>query len=198
MFPSQRSAPATLLLAAGLILLPTGCATGSGSPEGGTTAVREGGELQVWDYMETYVPREAYLAKFEIVPELGVSLLYPTRDEDPRQAGPGVHRLPRAPTGFVHAQRERYVSQITGLLNQAAPRITSVTILAVISDRPLNLDPFLRAPSGLRDALGPRAYVNEILAVEQILGTVIGNPGPGMVEHRIQRVTIPDAWTIRR
>jgi hypothetical protein len=198
MAPFHRSAPVTLLVVTGLLLLPTGCATGSGTAEEGTAPTREGGEFAIWDYMETYLPREAYLAKFEIVPELGVTLLYPTREEDPRQVGPGLHRLPRAPTAFVHAQRERYVSQITGLLNQAPPRITSVTILAVISDRPLNLDPFLRAPSGVRDALGPRAYVNEILAVEQILGTVTGNPGPGRVEHRIQRVTIPSPWTIRR
>jgi hypothetical protein len=148
--------------------------------------------------METEVPRQAYFAQFEIVPERGVSLIYPTTDEDPREVGPGIHRLPRAPTAFVNQQRERYESPATGLLNRAPARVTSVSVLVVISDRPLNLDPFLRASSGARDELGTRAYTDEILSVERILGTVVTAPGIAVTEHRIRRVSLPGAWSLRR
>ena len=112
--------------------------------------------------------------------------------------GPGIHRLPNAPAAFVRAQRERYVSQITGLLNQAPPPTRTVSLLVVISDQPLNLDPFLRAPSGLRDVLGPRAFSNTILGTEQILATVAGDPGTAVTEHRILTVSLPNPWAIRR
>ena len=189
--------PLSLFLAFGL-LLPTGCATSSGDSGGGSSGPSPSGDLQIRDYMETDVPREAYLAKFEIVPERGVSLIYPTTEEEPRQVGPGIHRLPRAPTAFVNQQRERYESPITGLLNRAPPRVTSVTVLVVISDRPLNLDPFLRASSGARDELGTRAYTDEILAVEGILGTVVTSPGIAVTEHRVRTVSLPGAWSLRR
>lgn len=189
--------PSLLFFALGLFLT-AGCATSSGDQGEGGTVPAGGGEFHIRDYMETYLPREVYLAKFEIVAERGASLLYPTREEDPRQVGPGIHRLPRVPTEFVHAQRDRYVSQITGLLNQPPTRTTSVTILVVISDQPLNLEPFLQAPGGLRDLVGARAYTNDIWAVEQILGTVIPASGRGVSEHRIQTVSIPGAWSMRQ
>ena len=114
------------------------------------------------------------------------------------KVGPGIHRLSNTPPPFVRAQRERYQAPITGLLNQSPPPIRSVSMLVVISDQPLNLDPFLRAPSGLRDALSPRAYINEILGTEGILGTVIGDPGTAFTEHRILTVPVPGSWAIRR
>jgi len=186
-----------VLLAIGL-LFPAGCAAPSGEAGGGGSPGARGGDLLIRDYMETYLPREAYMAKFEIVPERGVSLIYPVREEDPEQVGPGLHRLANAPSAFVNAQRDRYVSQITGFLNRSAPRTTTVTVLVVTSDRPLNLDPFLDAPSGIRDVLGPQAYTDEIRAVERILGTVLGGAGAAVTEHRIRQVTLPGAWTIRR
>jgi hypothetical protein len=189
--------PLSVFLAIGL-LLPAGCATSSGDSGSGGSGPAPGGEFQIRDYMETDVPREVYLAKFEIVPERGVSLIYPTTDDEPRQVGPGIHRLPRAPTAFVNDQRDRYESPFTGLLNRDPSRVTSVTVLVVISDRPLNLDPFLRAPSGVRDELGTRAYTDEILAVEGILGTVIAAPGIAATEHQIRRVSLPGAWSLRR
>lgn len=185
-----------LLLAATALLL-AGCATASGGPGGEALSTEAGGELTILDYMDTHLPERAYFAKFEVIPELGVSLLYPTLDDQPRQVGPGTHRLPYVPSGFVKAQRERYASRITGLLNQAPPPIRSVTMLVVVSDQPLNLDLFLRAPSGLRDHLGSRAYINEIYAVEQILGTVVGDPATAVTEHRVRSVSIPSAYAIR-
>jgi len=180
-----------------LCFLLAGCATATSDPGGGALPTTGGGELTILDYMDTHLPRESYIAKFEIIPELGVSLLYPTLDDEPRKAGPGTHRLPYKPSGFVQAQRERYQSRITGLLNQAPPRITEVTMLVVVSDQPLDLDLFLRAPSGIRDQLGQRAYINEIWAVEEILRTVIPDPATANSEHRVRPVRIPSAWMIR-
>lgn len=183
---------------AALSILLAACATAPSGSQGGGTAGTSGGAFLIRDYMETDLPRAVYLAKFELVQDLGASLLYPTTDEQTRQAGPGIHRLPYAPTAFVRAQRERYVSRITGLLNQAPPPISQVSMLVVISDQPLNLDPFLRAPSGLRDLLGPRAYISEILGVERILATLIGDPGAAVTEHRIKTVSLRGSWVIRR
>ena len=183
---------------AALSLLLAACATApSGSQAGGTVGTSSG-EFLIRDFMETDLPRAVYLAKFELIQDRGASLLFPTRAEDTRLEGPGIHRLPYGPTAFVRAQRERYVSPITGLLNQAPPPIRQVSMLVVISDQPLNLNPFLRAPSSLRDLLGPRAYIDEILGAEGILATVIGDPGTAVTEHRILTVSLPGSWGIRR
>ncbi len=83
-------------------------------------------------------------------------------------------------------------------MNRPPPPISQVSILVVISDQPLNLDPFLSAPSALRNLLGQRAYISEILAAERILATVIGDPGTAVTEHRILTVSLPGSWAIRR
>ena len=179
-------------------ILLAACATAPSGSQGGGTAGTSSGAFLIRDFMETDLPREVYLAKFELVQDRGASLLYPARDEEARQAGPGIHRLPNVPAAFVRAQRERYVSPITGLLNEAPPPPRQVSMLVVISDQPLNLDPFLRAPSALRDLLGTRAFINEILGAERILATVIGDPGRAVTEHRILTVSLPGSWAIRR
>ena len=179
------------LLSFGVTLLLTACATsGGGETEGGAPPAG-GTELYIRDYMETYLPREAYIAFFEIIPERGVSLLYPTRGEEPRQVGPGWFRLPHSPSGFVHAQRDRYLPVMYG-------RIQSVVFMVVTSDLPLNLDPLLAAPSALRDRLGTQAYIDDNRAVERILGTIVPDPVAASVSYRIASVPVPVAWAIRR
>ncbi len=90
-----------------LSILLVACATApSGSQGGGTTGISSGGFL-IRDYMETDLPRAVYLAKFELVQDRGASLLYPTRDEEARQAGPGIHRIPYMPNGNVMTPRSR-------------------------------------------------------------------------------------------
>jgi hypothetical protein len=185
--------------AAGILscLLLTACATSSGGGTEGGAPPAGGTELFIRDYMETYLPREAHIALFEIIPERGVSLLYPTRGEEPRQVGPGWFRLPHSPSGFVHAQRDKYITRPTGLLNQAPPRIRGVTILVVTSNHPLDLDLFLSSPGGLRDHLGGRDYVSEVRAVERILATIVPDPSVSLTQHRTATVSVNSAWTIR-
>jgi hypothetical protein len=120
-----------------------------------------------------------------------VALLYPCPEDEQVLLGPGIHRMRYSPPGFVHAQRERFL--YPNLL-----RTSSVTMLVVVSDQPFNLGPFHRAPSGLRDHLGSRAFINQIYAVEQILSTIIPDPLAATTEHRINSVRVPTAWGFRQ
>lgn len=179
-------------------ILLWGCTTGAGGPRESASSPRAGGELVIRDFMETYLPRAAYMAKFEVFDEIGVSLLFPIRQEDFQQVGPGIHRMAFAPPSFVGEQRDKYVSRITGLLNQGPRPLSSVLVLVVISDQPFDLDPFLESPGGIRDHLGGTIYINDIRAVETILGTIIGDPGTAVTEYRIESVPIPSGPWFRR
>jgi hypothetical protein len=127
------------------ILLSASATALNGSQTRGTTGTSSGA-FRVLDYLETDLPSTVYIAKSELIKDLGASLLYPKTDDETRQAGPGIHRLPNVPTSFVRAQRER----------------------------------------------------DEILGAEQILATVIGDPETAVTEHRIQTVSLPSQWAIRR
>ena len=80
-----------------LSLFIAGCASGSSSAADPSPA--GGGDLTIASYAETYLPREAYFAKFEIV-EGNAAILYPTRARDIEPIGPGNHRLPSRSSRF--------------------------------------------------------------------------------------------------
>ena len=63
-----------------------------------------------------------------------------------------------------------------------------VIVLAVSSDQPLNLEPFLRSPSGLRDLLVRAGATTEQSVLDEILLTVVPNPDAVVWESEIRRV----------
>jgi hypothetical protein len=160
---------------AATVALLSGCASGSGSSGEEDPAPPGGRVLTVLSFEETYLPREAYLAKFEVV-EGSAALLYPTRERDIEPIGPGTHRLPALVPPFIKSQRDLYSPRATGLLNSPPNRIVEVTVLAVISDQPLNLEPFLRSPRGLRDHLLEAGATTEQAILAEILRTVVVDP----------------------
>ena len=167
------------------------CASGSAGeaePEG----VRPG-ELTVLSYLETYQPRTAYLANFEIL-ERSAAILFPTRESEIQPTGPGTHQLPGLVPYFVRAQRDLFSPRATGLLNEPPGRTVEATILAISSDQPLNLAPFLESPGALRDILLEASATNDQQIIAEILRIAI--PDPDTVEWRsdIRLVPIPDSW----
>lgn len=186
------------ILVAALSLLLGGCASASSGLGGGSPFPSGGGRLSVLGYSETYLPQRAYFAKFEIIDGVGASLLYPTEEGDRRQIEPGTHHLRGMPSAFVKAQRDVYGPRVTGPLNAAPRAIREVTLLVVASAQPLNLEPFLRTPTGLRDHLLGGSYTNERDALEQILRTVVRNPGSAGWEYDVRFVSVPEAWAIGR
>jgi len=183
----------TILLVA-LSLFLGGCAAGSSRPESESPAPSEGGKLIILDYLKTYLPRPAYLAKFEIIGGGGASLLYPTKEEESQQIGPGTHRLPGLVPAFVKAQRDLYGPRATGLLNRAPRTIVEVTILVVTSDQPLNLESFLRTPRGIRDHLLGTSSTTEQDVLDEILRTVVRNPESVEWEYDYRFVPLLGAW----
>jgi len=153
----------------------------------------EGGTLIVLNYLETYQPRQAYFAKFEIV--LGsAALLYPTRERDMEPIGPGTHRLSGIVPVHVKAQRDLYTPRATGLLNSAPRQVVNATILVVTSDQPLNLEPFLSSSGGLRNQLLSAGATSEQQIQNEIMRIVIQNPESAVWSSDIRSVRIPEAW----
>jgi hypothetical protein len=58
-------------------------------------------------------------------------------------------------------------------------------VLAISSDQPLNLDPFLRSPSGLRDLLIRAGATTEQSVLDEILRTAIPSPDAVVWESAI-------------
>jgi hypothetical protein len=175
--------------------LLTGCSSLPVSGGAGESFPAEQPGLSILDYSGTYVGREAYFAKFEVIDRMGVSLLYPVRKSDEEQVGPGSHHLKGRVPVFVQSQRNHYAPRGPGWLNARPDAVQSVTVLVVASDRPLNLEPFLESPVGISRALG-ETYTNWDQAVERILGIVVQNPAQADWEFDYRQVSVPRTWAI--
>lgn len=183
-----------LITTAVLSLLLMGCASGSGRDLGEMGGGNTGGELTILGYLDTYLPRASYIAKFEILPNGSAGLLYPIRESDQGKAEGGTHHMGGVPPSFVRAQRDLYSPRITGLLNRSPGAIRDVTLLVVAADRPLNLTQFLENAAALRDHLLSEGCTNEMQSMEEILNVVLPDSRETLWEYDARRVRVDRLW----
>lgn len=148
------------------------------------------------DYLDTYLPRDSYIAKFEILSDGSAALLYPLEASDEGKTPGGTHHLRGVPPPFVRAQRDLYSPRITGLLNRSPGTIGRVTVLVVAADRPLNLERFQEDASALRDHLLSQGCNTELSALEEILNTVLPNSRDTLWEYDARLVNVDRLWAI--
>jgi len=155
-------------------------------------------EVSILDFSTTYLGRPAYLAKFELIDGVGVSLLYPTSRRDRKEVGPGQHHIgSRAPV-FVKTQRQLYVRRAPRRPFGVPESVQQVILLVVAADRPLNLDPFLGSPDGAHRILGD-AYTDWNRALERLVAYVVGDvEGEVTWAWDYRTVTVPAGWAIGR
>lgn len=184
-------------VAVALVALPLsfGCGSVPIPGAGESPFPADEGGLSILDYSGTYVGREAYFAKFEVIDRMGASLLYPVRDSDQEQVGPGSHHLKGRVPVFVQSQRNHYAPRGPGWLNARPGAVQSVTVLVVTSDRPLNLEPFLDSPVSTSQILG-ETYTNWDQAMERILGILIQDPAQADWDFDYREVSVPRTWAI--
>ena len=186
-----------VLVVATFSLLVGGCATGSGGLEGEAGLSQETGGLSVLSYQETFLPRAAFIAIFELPGGGNAALLFPTREADREKRGPGIHYLQGIIPASVKAQRELYGPRATRLYNGAFVR-GEVAVLVVASDEPLNLEPFSGTLTGIRDLLLQEGCNNEHCTQEALLRVLIPNPGLVEWEYTSGIVLLPRSWETRR
>ncbi len=185
---------AKLIISALLSLLLVGCASRSSRDLGWGVGGNAGGELTIVDYLDTYLPRASYMAKFEILPNGSAALLYPIRESDQGRTEGGTHHMGGVPPSFVKAQRDLFSPRITGLLNQSPRAIRDVTLLVVAADRPLNLAQFLKNPTALRDHLLAEGCTTEMASLDEILSVVLPNSRETLWEYDARRVRVDRLW----
>ena len=191
---SRPLAKASIFFAFGFLLL--GCASSGERGTGEGPARQSGGEITVLDYLDTYLPRDSYIAKFEILSNGSAALLYPLGTSDKGRTPRGTHHLRGVPPPFVKAQRDLYSPRITGLLNRSPGAINRVTVLVVAADRPLNVEPFLDHPAALRDHLLEAGCSTELAALEEILNSVVPASRETIWEYDARLVSVHRSWAI--
>ena len=187
-----------VLVIATFSLLVGGCATGSGGIGGEVDLSQETGGLSVLSYQETFLPRAAFIAIFELPGGGNAALLFPTREEDREKRAPGTHFLQGIIPASLKAQREFYGPRATRLYRGAFGGIPEVAVLVVASEAPLNLEPFLRTPTGIRDLLLQERCNNEHCTQEALLRVLVPNPGLVEWEYTSGVVVLPRSWEVRR